>query len=82
MAQTPQQRRANAKFDKINEKKMGKPTTAYKKKEKQKSPVSPIWLWLLAFVIIAPLGFEFFRLFPVVATFFVDALRSIGIMSK
>jgi hypothetical protein len=43
-AQTPQQRRANAKFDKINEKKMGKPTPAYKKKDKPKSPVSPVWL--------------------------------------
>jgi len=82
MAQTPQQRRANAKFDKINEKKMGKPTTAFKKKDKPKSPVSPIWLWLLAFVIIAPLGFELFRIFPIIAVFFTDALRSIGIISK
>lgn len=36
---------------------------------------------LLAFVIIAPLGFEFFRLFPVIGSFFSDLLRNIGIMS-
>ena len=43
-AQTPQQRRANAKFDRFNEKKMGKPESVYKKKELPKSPVNRIWL--------------------------------------
>ena len=39
-AQTPQQRRANAKFAKTEEKKMGKPESLTKKKEKTKPPVS------------------------------------------
>lgn len=38
--QTPQQKRANAAFSKQNERNMGKPQSAYKKKEVQKSPVS------------------------------------------
>lgn len=38
--QTPQQKRANAAFAKQNEKNMGRPETAYKKKEVQKSPIS------------------------------------------
>jgi hypothetical protein len=39
-AQTPTQRRANEKHAKSVEKRMGKPETAYKKKEVKKSPVS------------------------------------------
>jgi len=39
-AQTPQQRRANTKFAKTEEKKMGKPESVTKKKEKPKPPVS------------------------------------------
>lgn len=43
-AQTPQQRKANLKFHKDQEQKMGKPPAELKKKESFKSPVSPIWL--------------------------------------
>jgi hypothetical protein len=45
-AQTPQQRRANLKFAKVNEARMGKSEEQIKKrtKEVQKSPISPIWL--------------------------------------
>jgi len=38
--QTPQQRRANAKFARTEEQKRGKPESDIKKPEKQKSPVS------------------------------------------
>jgi len=37
--QTPQQKRANAAFSKLNEKNMGRPTSALKKKDVQKSPL-------------------------------------------
>jgi len=47
-AQTPAQRKANAKFSSLNEKKMGKPPAAVKK-EQFKSPISPLWLGKLPF---------------------------------
>lgn len=45
-AQTPQQRRANAKFAKDQEARRGKSSEELKKKSKvvQKSPISPFWL--------------------------------------
>jgi hypothetical protein len=43
-AQTPQQKKANTKFSALNEKKMGKPPTAIKKKEQFKSPIGMGWL--------------------------------------
>jgi len=60
MAQTPQQRRANAKFIKEQEARRGKSSEELKKKTKQsfKSPISPIWLTLLAFVIFGGIIFE------------------------
>ncbi|KAH8588413.1 hypothetical protein B0O99DRAFT_361832 [Bisporella sp. PMI_857] len=58
MAQTPQQRKANAKFSKDIEKKMGKPAQEVKKKQDFKSPVSKFWLGLLAFVVFGGLIFE------------------------
>jgi len=58
MAQTPSQRRANQKFAKGNEVKMGKPETQIKKKETFKSPISPLWLGVLAFVVFGGLIFE------------------------
>ncbi|KAJ4306545.1 hypothetical protein N0V88_001349 [Collariella sp. IMI 366227] len=60
MAQTPQQRRANLKFAKENEARMGKSEEQLKKrtKEVQKSPISPIWLVLLGFVVFGGLIFE------------------------
>lgn len=61
MAQTPQQRRANLKFAKEQEAKMGKSSEDIKKmakKETAKSPISPIWLVLLAFVVFGGIIFE------------------------
>ncbi|KAI7783632.1 secretory pathway protein ysy6 [Diaporthe eres] len=61
MAQTPQQRRANLKFAKEQEAKMGKSTEDIKKmakKETAKAPISPIWLGLLAFVVFGGIIFE------------------------
>ncbi|KAK3327561.1 hypothetical protein B0T19DRAFT_441531 [Cercophora scortea] len=59
-AQTPQQRRANAKFVKDQEARRGKSEDQLKKKveKAQKSPISPIWLGVLAFIIIGGLVFE------------------------
>ncbi|KAK4143798.1 uncharacterized protein C8A04DRAFT_28585 [Dichotomopilus funicola] len=60
MAQTPQQRRANLKFAKGNEARMGKSEDQIKKRVKDtpKSPISPIWLVLLGFVVFGGLIFE------------------------
>lgn len=41
-AQTPQQKRANQKYANVNEKRMGKPETSYRKKDVAKSPVNKI----------------------------------------
>lgn len=38
--QTPQQKRANAGYAKTIEKQMGRPTSAYKKKDMPRSPIS------------------------------------------
>jgi hypothetical protein len=44
-AQTPQQRQANMRFAKAQEKKMGQPQgEVIKKREPQKSPISKIWI--------------------------------------
>ncbi|KAL2135576.1 hypothetical protein VTI74DRAFT_8055 [Chaetomium olivicolor] len=60
MAQTPQQRRANLKFAKENEARMGKSEEQIKKRAKDtpKSPISPVWLVLLGFVVFGGLIFE------------------------
>ncbi|KAH6987349.1 hypothetical protein EDB80DRAFT_871875 [Ilyonectria destructans] len=66
MAQTPEQRRRNAKFAKDNESRMGKSEEQVKKrvKETPKSPISIFWLVLLGFIIFGGLVFE------VIAKFF------------
>ncbi|KAH7152485.1 hypothetical protein B0J13DRAFT_673487 [Dactylonectria estremocensis] len=66
MAQTPEQRRRNAKFAKDNESRMGKSEEQVKKrvKETPKSPISIFWLVLLGFIIFGGLIFE------VIARFF------------
>lgn len=66
MAQTPEQRRRNAKFAKDNESRMGKSEEQVKKrvKETPKSPISIFWLVLLGFIIFGGLVFE------VIARFF------------
>lgn len=60
MAQTLEQRRRNAKFAKDQEARRGKPETEVKKRSKTlpKSPISPIWLGLLGFVVFGGLLFE------------------------
>ncbi|TLD23986.1 hypothetical protein PspLS_06629 [Pyricularia sp. CBS 133598] len=65
MAQTPEQRRRNAKFIKDQEARRGKSESDIKTrgKEIQKSPISPIWLGLLGFVIFGGLVFEVFSRF-------------------
>ncbi|TVY89014.1 hypothetical protein LAWI1_G004990 [Lachnellula willkommii] len=44
MAQTPEQRKRNAKFAKEQSAKRGKPASEIKKKQDFKSPISPVWL--------------------------------------
>ncbi|KAK4192973.1 hypothetical protein QBC35DRAFT_482262 [Podospora australis] len=61
MAQTPQQRLANQKFAKKNQERMGKSVEDIKSavpKEKLKSPVPPLLLWLLVFVVAGGLVVE------------------------
>ncbi|EKD14112.1 hypothetical protein MBM_07789 [Drepanopeziza brunnea f. sp. 'multigermtubi' MB_m1] len=58
MAQTPEQRKRNEKFNKQQDAKRGKPTQEIIKKQSFKSPVSPVVLGLLAFVIFGGLVFE------------------------
>ncbi|KAF1942679.1 hypothetical protein EJ02DRAFT_344724, partial [Clathrospora elynae] len=63
-AQTPQQRQANMRFAKAQEKKMGKPDQPIvKKREPQRSPISKLWIILLAFVLCGGLLFELVRMF-------------------
>ncbi|KAF8473187.1 hypothetical protein BDZ91DRAFT_675807 [Kalaharituber pfeilii] len=63
MVQTPAQRRANEKFAKREEAKRGKPESAIKsQKAKFKSPITPLWLALLGFVVFGGLIFELIRL--------------------
>jgi len=82
MAQTPAQRRANEKHARGVEKRMGKPESAYKKKDARRSPVGLVAVALLIFVVIAPILIEQFRLVPQVWDFFVDLLARIGLVSK
>ncbi|UPX17972.1 uncharacterized protein EKO05_0008295 [Ascochyta rabiei] len=65
MAQTPQQRQANMRFAKAQEKKMGRPETVQvvKPRGPQKSPISKVWIILLAFVLCGGLLFELLRMF-------------------
>lgn len=62
MAQTPQQRRANEAYARAEANKRGKPQSEVKRKEKpQKSPISPVWLYLLLFVVCGGVFFELAR---------------------
>ncbi|KAF2209956.1 hypothetical protein CERZMDRAFT_91274 [Cercospora zeae-maydis SCOH1-5] len=71
MAQTPQQRRANAAYAAREQKKMGAPTdireslnnASQKAKQKtEKAPISKGWLYLMLFVVCGGLIFELLRL--------------------
>ncbi|KYK56829.1 hypothetical protein DCS_03835 [Drechmeria coniospora] len=59
-AQTPEQRRRNAKFAKEQENRMGMSEDQIKKivKETPKSPISMFWLVLLGFVVFGALFFD------------------------
>ncbi|QDS67616.1 hypothetical protein FKW77_004177 [Venturia effusa] len=65
MAQTPAQRKANAKFARTEEQKRGLPESLRKKptKENFKSPLSKGWIALLAFVVCGGIIFELLRMF-------------------
>ncbi|KAI9812652.1 MAG: hypothetical protein M1832_000372 [Thelocarpon impressellum] len=63
MAQTPQQRKANEKYARQEASKRGKPESAVKAKQNFKSPISTVWIVLLAFVVCGGLVFELLRLF-------------------
>ncbi|KAG6003694.1 hypothetical protein E4U21_001802 [Claviceps maximensis] len=60
MAQTLEQRRRNAKFAKDQESRMGKPDGQIKKRVEKthKSPISPIWIGVLGFIVFGGLLFE------------------------
>ncbi|EAA31648.1 hypothetical protein GE21DRAFT_7944 [Neurospora crassa] len=60
MAQTPQQRRANLKFQKDQEARRGKSEDQIKKRVEKapKSPISMFWLVVLGFVVFGGLVFE------------------------
>ncbi|OAA64526.1 Endoplasmic reticulum, stress-associated Ramp4 [Niveomyces insectorum RCEF 264] len=60
MAQTPEQRRRNLKFAKEQDARRGKSESELKKRSKDapKSPISPLWLGLLGFVVFGGLVFE------------------------
>lgn len=60
MAQTLEQRKRNAKFIKDQEARRGKSEGDIKKRSKEnaKSPISPVWLIILGFLIFGGLIFE------------------------
>jgi len=70
MAQTPQQRKANAKFAKAQDSARGKPESAIKKKDKAKPPISKGWVLLLVFVVCGGVVFEVLRLLPGILDYF------------
>ncbi|KAF4978691.1 hypothetical protein FZEAL_4960, partial [Fusarium zealandicum] len=60
MAQTPEQRRRNARFAKGNENRMGKSEDQIKKRVEKvtKSPISMFWIVILGFIVFGGLVFE------------------------
>jgi len=62
MVQTPQQRKANEKFAKRQEKVMGKPESVVRKKNDEKSPLPKWAVILLIFAVAGSLVFELVRL--------------------
>jgi len=61
--QTPQQRRANESYARKESAKRGKAESALKIRSKEKSPISMVWIGILAFVVCGGLIFELLRLF-------------------
>jgi hypothetical protein len=79
-AQTPAQRRANEKHAKSVEKRMGKPETAYKKKESKKSPLGIAAVGKLSSYLFhrtGPLIFELtvLLIFVVVAPLLIEQFK-------
>ncbi|KAL3463758.1 hypothetical protein BJX64DRAFT_256109 [Aspergillus heterothallicus] len=64
MAQTPQQRRANEKFAKLEAAKRGKSKATSAKHNSPKPSLSTGWVALLAFVVCGGLIFELLRVVP------------------
>jgi len=62
MAQTPQQRRANAKYAKTEEEKRGKPLAQQKKRDVERSPISTGWVAVLAVLLVGGVLVELLRL--------------------
>jgi len=60
MAQTPEQRRRNLRFAKEQDARRGKSDAEIKKRAKDvpKSPISPMWLGVLGFIVFGGLVFE------------------------
>ncbi|KAK9378590.1 uncharacterized protein V2V93DRAFT_89546 [Kockiozyma suomiensis] len=64
MTQTPAQRIANQKYAKREERKKGKPESAYKKKKtNEKPPVSWGWIYVFGFLIAGGIVLELINLF-------------------
>lgn len=65
MAQTPAQKRANAKYAKLEEQKRGKPESMTKRKDAPKSPISMGWIIALLLILCSGVIFEVLRLFGI-----------------
>ncbi|KAK9479865.1 hypothetical protein V1514DRAFT_318797 [Lipomyces japonicus] len=63
MVQTPQQRLANQKYAKREEKKHGKPESLTAKKDSPKPPISRGWIALFVFLVAGGLILEVLNLF-------------------
>lgn len=80
--QTPQQKRANAAHSKQIEKNMGKPVSAYKKKDVPKSPISNGMLLLLIFVVAGTMGLGLSEVGATLWSALMGALAKIGIVAS
>ncbi|TPR05527.1 IGR protein motif family protein [Aspergillus niger] len=64
VAQTPQQRKANERFAKQESAKRGKGKTVAKSKQTPRSPVSTVWVAILAFVVCGGIFLEILGIIP------------------
>ncbi|OJJ66635.1 hypothetical protein ASPBRDRAFT_137389, partial [Aspergillus brasiliensis CBS 101740] len=62
--QTPQQRKANEKYAKQESAKRGKGKTVAKSKQTSRSPVSTVWVAILAFVVCGGIFLEILGIIP------------------
>ncbi|KAK9465212.1 hypothetical protein V1512DRAFT_57371 [Lipomyces arxii] len=63
MAQTPQQRIANQKYAKNEERKKGKPEYLKAKKTSEKPPISKTWIYIFIFLVVGGGILELLSLF-------------------